>query len=83
MKVEVRGTSTGRRFLVLALGLLLPNGGDQRLATKGLSVQPDFIASPLHRVVRLSELAGRSRPQVPQGVADRRKRIPPAQDGCS
>ena len=27
------------------------NGGDQRLATKGLSTPPDFIASPLHRLV--------------------------------
>ncbi|MFM7117480.1 MAG: hypothetical protein ACKO0N_12675, partial [Planctomycetota bacterium] len=30
----------------------LTNGGDQRLATKGLSTPPDFIASPLHRFVR-------------------------------
>jgi hypothetical protein len=28
------------------------NGGDQRLATKGLSTPPDSIASPLHRLVR-------------------------------
>jgi hypothetical protein len=28
-----------------------PNDCDQRLATKGLSMQPDFIASPLHRLV--------------------------------
>ena len=28
-----------------------PNGKDQRLATKGLPMQPDFIASPLHRPV--------------------------------
>ena len=27
------------------------NDGDQRLATKGLSTPPDFIASPLHRLV--------------------------------
>jgi hypothetical protein len=28
-----------------------PNGGDQRLATLGLSTPPGFIASPLHRLV--------------------------------
>jgi hypothetical protein len=33
--------------------LLSHNTGDQRLATKGLSTPPDFIASPLHRFVRL------------------------------
>jgi hypothetical protein len=27
---------------------LSDNGGDQRLATRGLSTPPDFIASPLH-----------------------------------
>jgi hypothetical protein len=32
----------------------MPNGGNQRLATDGLSTPPDFIASPLHRLVRLS-----------------------------
>ena len=31
----------------------LANVGDQRLATKRLSIPPDCIASPLHRVVRL------------------------------
>ena len=30
------------------------NDRDQRLATKGLSTPPDFIASPLHRLVRPS-----------------------------
>ena len=30
----------------------LANGGDQRLAAKGLSTPPDFIASPLDRLVR-------------------------------
>jgi hypothetical protein len=31
-----------------------PNAKDQRLATKGLSTPPDFIASPLHRLVRIA-----------------------------
>jgi len=30
----------------------MENDKDQRLATRGLSMQPDFIASPLHCVVR-------------------------------
>jgi hypothetical protein len=30
----------------------LPNGCNQRLATRGLSTPTDFIASPLHCVVR-------------------------------
>jgi hypothetical protein len=29
----------------------VPNAGDQRLATKRLSIPPAFIASPLHRFV--------------------------------
>jgi hypothetical protein len=35
----------------------LSNAGDQRLATKALSMPPDFIVSPLHRVVRGNSLA--------------------------
>jgi hypothetical protein len=31
-----------------------PNAKDQRLANKGLSTPPDFIASPLHRLVRIA-----------------------------
>ncbi len=30
----------------------LPNDRDQRLATEGLTISRDFIASPLHRLVR-------------------------------
>jgi hypothetical protein len=29
-----------------------PNDHNQRLATKGLSIPPDLIASSLHRIVR-------------------------------
>jgi hypothetical protein len=39
--------------------MTLLNDGDQRLATKGLSTPPDFIASPLHRLVRRPHRAGR------------------------
>ena len=32
------------------------NACDQRLATNGLSTPPDFFASPLHCLVRLTEI---------------------------
>jgi hypothetical protein len=41
-------------FLLAGIGHIeLANIRDQRLATKGLSKPTDFIASPLHRFVRL------------------------------
>jgi hypothetical protein len=46
-----------------------PNAGNQRLATKGLSTPPDFIASPLHRVVRSGLTAARTRVEVSQCVS--------------
>jgi hypothetical protein len=39
----------------LRQSLAARNGCDQRLATRGLSTPPDFIASPLHRLVRLRD----------------------------
>jgi hypothetical protein len=40
-------------FLLAGIGHIeLANTGNQRLATKGLSMPTDFIASPLHCLVR-------------------------------
>jgi hypothetical protein len=38
-------------FMVL-VSILLANDSDQRLATAGLAIPRDAIASPLHRLVR-------------------------------
>jgi hypothetical protein len=45
-------TTIGVEATRLWLWYSWPNGGDQRLATKGLSTPPGFIASPLHCFVR-------------------------------
>ena len=54
-------------YIALALGFLLQNGGDQRLATNRSATTPGFIAGPLHRVV-LGEPSIRSGHPLPEAV---------------
>ena len=56
----------------------LPNGGNQRLATKGLSISPDFIASPLHCFVRRC-ITPRAVPKQFRSTLTPRKRLSKAQ----
>ena len=51
---ELRRPDGGREGLASFVGARIArNGRDQRLATNELSTPPDFVASPLHRFVRL------------------------------
>ena len=52
IRVEAARSGSYSGHLDLVASLEAWNGCNQRLATKGLSTPPDFIASPLHCVVR-------------------------------
>jgi len=57
---------------------LQQNVRDQRLATKGLSRPPDFIASPLHRLVRgVRSIPRNMKHQIPHHIALLARRNPP------
>ena len=56
IRVEAARTGSYSGYLDLVASLEAWNACDQRLATNGLSTPPDFFASPLHCLVRLTEI---------------------------
>jgi hypothetical protein len=62
----------------MAVRALRPNGGDQRLAILAISTPTDFIASPLHRLVRgIRSIPRNMKHQIPHHIALLARRNPP------
>ena len=67
IRVEAARSGSYSGYLDLVASLEAWNASDQRLATRGLSIQTDFITSPLHRFVlpaRASSLCRARRSRV-------------------
>jgi hypothetical protein len=61
MHAPINASSLWAGMATAMTGFMMPNVRDQRLATKGLSIPTDFIASPLHRLVLGRPSSGRLR----------------------